>query len=106
MYHNDIYCTSREKLQAEVKSLKSMLRELQMEKLDSAEMIRHLKGEVFCAEDAMLSEKDELVRAQLQVEMLNLQIEAMKEWVKWLVSLMTSCFIQRKLSHIYDKKHK
>jgi hypothetical protein len=69
----------REKLQTDVRSLKGLVRELKLEKLDNAELIRHLKGEVFQAEDAMLAEKDELVRAQLQAELLTGQIEAMKQ---------------------------
>ena len=67
------------KLQTDVQSLKGMVRELKMEKMDNAELIRHLKGEVFSAEDAMLAEKDELVRAQLQTELLTSQIKSMKE---------------------------
>ena len=55
-----------------------MVRELKTENMEDKEFIRHLKGELFSAEDDMLTEKDQLVRAQLQVELLTSQVGSMK----------------------------
>lgn len=69
----------RQVLELEVNVLKSSLSELNMEHLDDKDFIRHLKGEVFVAQDAMLSEKDEFVRAQLQVDSFSTQLATMQE---------------------------
>ena len=62
-----------------MQTLRKSVRGLSTEKFEDKEFIRHLKGEVFAAKDEMLAEKDELFRAQLQVEMMSSQLKGVQE---------------------------
>ena len=62
-----------------MRNLKQSLKDLNVESHEHNDFIRHLKGEVFAAQDEMLSEKDELFRAQLQVEMLSSQLKGVQQ---------------------------